>query len=286
VTTEPANPPSYDSETRSLANAARWERLRSVGTWLALAAVGLLIGWAFTSIQVDFSRFSVGFGKGMDTLSQMFPRSRSDWAYDRALLFSRDLITASEETIQMAIVGTVIGSIAALPISFLAARTGMLPRSFSTLIKTFLNIGRAVPTIVWALIAVSGFGLGVTAGAVAVSFVTFIGLGKLFAEALEGVAQGPVEAVRAVGGSPAQVFVYAMLPQVFPQYLSTTLYTFEYNVKDSFIVGIVGAGGLGQLLMQSFSYFKWLDAGAIIFVLVVLINLSDYGSYRLRLLLA
>ena len=77
-----------------------------------------------------------------------------------------------------------------------------------------------------------------------------------------------------------------MLPQVFPNYLSVTLYTFEYNLKDSFIVGIVGAGGLGSQLYQAMQHFRWQDAGLIVALLIVMINIVDYGSYRLRAILA
>ena len=139
-----------------------------------------------------------------------------------------------------------------------------------------------MPTIVYALIVVSAIGLGPSAGAIAIAFVTFISLAKLYAESLESVAPGPLEAVKASGGNAAQVFVFGMLPQVFPLYLSTTLYSLEYNLKDSFIVGIVGAGGLGQELYNAINLFKLLDAGVIIALLIVLVNLVDYASYRVR----
>jgi len=212
----------------------------------------------------------------------MMPYSLSGLRHDRSVVLHETFLTAFAETIQMALAGTAAGALLALPVSFLAARTGALPRWFSSSIKTLLNIGRAVPTIVYALIAICAVGLGKAAGATAIAIVSFIGLSKLYAEALESVSQGPVEAVRAAGGSPAQVFVYAMLPQVFPHYLATTLFTLEYNLKDSFIVGIVGAGGLGQELLEDIQLFQWLDAGVIIAVLIVMINLVDYFSYLTR----
>jgi phosphonate transport system permease protein len=144
-------------------------------------------------------------------------------------------------------------------------------------------MSRAVPTMIYALLMISAVGLGKAAGAMTIAFVSFIALAKLYAEALESVSQGPVDAIRAVGGNAVQVFIYGMLPQVFPHYLAITLYTFEYNIKDSFIVGIVGAGGLGYVLLQSMQLFKWLDAGVVIALLIVIINIVDYGSYRLRL---
>ncbi len=241
-----------------------------------------VIVWAFVGLQFDFSHLGVGIQRQSEQLKHLFPHTHADWRYDLKLL--PDLWEPLVTTIQMAIVGTTVGALLAFPVSFLAARTGSVPRPLSALLKTFLNIARAIPTIVYALMAVSFIGLGASAGAAAISFVTFISLSKLYAEGLENVAVGPIEAVRAVGGSAPQVFVYGMMPQVFPLYLSTMLYSLEYNIKDSFVVGIVGAGGLGFALSNAINLYKWPDAGVIIFFLILLVNAVDYLSYRVRLI--
>ncbi len=247
---------------------------------LALAAIGLVV-WSFIGLQFDFTHFQTGVGAGVNYVGRMFPHKHADWNYDLDIL--KDLWAPFLTTVQMAVVGTVLGGILAFPASFLAARTGSIPRPVSALIKTYLNVSRAVPTIVYALIVVSAIGLGPSAGALAISFVTFVSLAKLWAESLESVAAGPIEAVRASGGNAAQVFVFGMLPQVFPSYVSTSLYSLEFNLKDSFIVGIVGAGGLGFQLYNAINLFKLLDAGVIIALLIILVNLVDYLSYRVRL---
>ena len=239
------------------------------------------IVWAFMGLGLDFSRLRHGIRAGGHYVFLMFPQSVSDWRYDLSLRDS--LWEPFLDTIQMAVVGTVLGALAALPVSFFAARTSSLPRLLTGAIKSYLNMSRAVPTMIYALLMISAVGLGKAAGAMTIAFVSFIALAKLYAEALESVSQGPVDAIRAVGGNAVQVFIYGMLPQVFPHYLAITLYTFEYNIKDSFIVGIVGAGGLGYVLLQSMQLFKWLDAGVVIALLIVIINIVDYGSYRLRL---
>lgn len=254
-----------------------------VSSFICLLLVAALVIWCFVSIDLDFSRTLTGLSKGMVSVRRMIPTSPADFGYDRQLVTSSTIRTSFAETIQMAVVGTVTGALLALPMSFLAARTGSTPRWFSGAVKTFLNIGRAIPTIVYALVAIYAVGLGKATGAIAIGFVSFIGLAKLYAEALESVSPGPIEAVRAAGGNSFQVFVYGMLPQVFPHYLATTLFTFEYNLKESFIVGIVGAGGLGQELFESIQLFQWKDAGVVIGLLIVLINLVDYFSYRVRL---
>jgi len=252
-----------------------------LGRLLLAALVLALIAWSFVGLQFDFTHFRTGVRSGAEHVGRMFPHKRADWRYDLAL--GRDLWAPFLTTVQMAVVGTTLGALLAFPASFLAARTGSIPRPVSALLKTYLNVSRAVPTIIYALIVVSAIGLGPSAGALAISFVTFVSLAKLWAESLESVAAGPIEAVRAAGGNAAQVFVFGMLPQVFPSYLSTTLYSLEYNLKDSFIVGIVGAGGLGFQLYNAINLFKLLDAGVIVALLIVLVNLVDYLSYRVRL---
>ncbi len=261
----------------------RDERSRVVGTLLRLLGLALvlaLIVWSFAGLQFDFSHFGTGLGVSLSYVAQMVPRSRADWRYDLSL--RHDLAEPLATTIQMAVAGTTLGAVLAFPISFLAARTGSLPPLLSGLFKTYLNISRAIPTMIYALLAINAIGLGAPAGAPAIAIASFVSLGKLYAEALESVSPGPVEAVRAVGGGPAQVFVYGMMPQVFPLYLSTTLFTLEYNIKDSFIVGIVGAGGLGFELLNNIRLFKWLDTGVIVALLILLVNGVDYLSYRIR----
>ena len=248
---------------------------------LGIGAIAALIVWSYVGLQFDFTHFGTGLRSGGQYVARMFPHRRVDWTYDLSLL--RDLWEPFLTTVQMAVVGTTLGAIMAFPVSFLAARTGAVPRPVSALVKTYLNVSRAVPTIIYALIVVSAIGLGPSAGAIAISFVTFVSLAKLWAESLESVSPGPIEAVRASGGNAPQIFVFGMLPQVFPAYLSTTLYSLEYNLKDSFIVGIVGAGGLGFQLYNAINLFKLLDAGVIVALLIVLVNLVDYLSYRVRL---
>ncbi len=247
---------------------------------LTLGAIALIV-WSFIGLQFDFTHFQTGVGAGKAYVGRMFPHKQADWHYDLRIL--KDLWSPFLTTVQMAVVGTVLGGLLAFPMSFLAARTGSIPRPVSALIKTYLNVSRAIPTIVYALIVVSAIGLGPSAGALAISFVTFVSLSKLWAEALESVSAGPIEAVRAAGGNAAQVFVFGMLPQVFPSYVSTILYSLEFNLKDSFIVGIVGAGGLGYELFIDINQFKLLDAGVVIALLIILVNLVDYLSYRVRL---
>ncbi len=275
-------PPSSPSTPPVYGSAPRPSLLAPALNIIGLLAAVALVAWSFIGLQFDFSHLGVGVQRQSEQLKHLFPHTHADWRYDLKLL--PDLWEPLITTIQMAIVGTTVGALLAFPVSFLAARTGAVPRPLSALLKTFLNVARAIPTIVYALMAVSFIGLGASAGAAAISFVTFISLSKLYAEGLENVATGPIEAVRAAGGNAPQVFVYGMMPQVFPLYLSNMLYFLEYNIKDSFVVGIVGAGGLGSALLNAINLYKWPDAGVIIFFLILLVNAIDYMSYRVRLI--
>ena len=254
--------------------------LNRIFSFLFGAALLVFVVWCFIAIGRQVHVTEYGLHHGGDYFARLFPRSRADWRY--ALRLGPDLWQPLIETIQMAVVGTVGGMLLAFPVSFIAARTGSVPGPVIAVVKTFLNMARAVPTLIYALLVIPLAGLGAQTGAIAIGIATFITLAKLYAEALESVAVGPIEAVRSAGGNAPQVFVYAMLPQVFPLYLSTTLYSLEYNLRDSFVVGIVGAGGLGQKLSNAVNLFEWLDAGVIIALVIVLVNIVDYFSYRVR----
>jgi phosphonate transport system permease protein len=257
----------------------------SIGTRVLVSALLVtIVVWAFAGIQFDFTNLHQGLISGRHYMAQMFPHNIAELQYaSRVLIGNWPYLV---QTIQIAIVGTVVGAIPALPLCFLAARTTSLFRPLAVVVKTALNIGRSVPILIYALLTVCIIGLGAPAGAIALAFGSFVMLTKLYAEALESVSPGPVEAVRAVGGSPAQVFVFGMLPQVFPNFISATLYALELNMLSSFVLGFVGAGGIGFNLQNYLRLYQMLDAGVLVFLLIILVNIVDYLSYRIRMLFA
>ncbi len=263
---------------RSLLQISAW----FVGRAVFLTGIVWLGIWSFKGVGFDFTHLRTGLVAGFNYLGQMVPKTSANRKED--LDYLKTLWGPLSETIQMAVVGTVLGAIPALPISFVAARTGSLFRPISVLIKTVLNIFRAVPTLVYALIVVAFVGLGPSAGSLAIASGSFVMLAKLYAEALESVSPGPVEAVKAAGGNGVQTFVFAMLPQVFPNYISATLYAFEFNLAASFVVGIVGAGGIGYELLDNIQRYQLLEVGVLIMILVIIVNMVDYLSYRIRVL--
>lgn len=272
-----------NSEAAYAAGASRPPSL--LGTLLrrgvVLAILTAVILWGFSGVPFDFTHFRHGVATAASYVWQMIPHNAAQAHYARASFVGE--WQALLQTIQMAIVGTVMGTLPAFLVSFLAARTTSLFRPLSSLVKTLLNIGRAVPILIYGLIVVAAIGLGPSAGTLAIAVGSFVMLSKLYAEAMESVALGPVEAVKAAGGNPIQVFVFGMLPQVFPNFLSATLYALELNLQASFILALVGAGGIGFDLNQDIQLEKLIPAGVIIAVLIVLVNCVDYLSYRVRL---
>lgn len=247
--------------------------LRSASRFLWPTALLLILWWALRGSEFEASRLIEGLQRSRDYFTQMFPPDLSElpkaW---KALVV----------TLQMAIVGTFVGAAAALPMSFLAARTSALPSWFSATVKTGLNVLRAIPPLIYAVLFVYMVGLGPFPGALGIAVGSFVMLAKLFAEALEGVHPAPIEAVKAVGGSPAQVFVYGMIPQAMPSFLSHTLYAWELNIGAATILGIVGAGGIGFELVARINYFQWHKVATYVLVLVAMVLAADAASYRIR----
>jgi phosphonate transport system permease protein len=251
----------------------RETKRRNLARITAVLLMTGLLAWALVGTEFEPSRLSGAVGRGWSYVREMFP---PDWSVlPKALLSLR-------VTVQMAIVGTFLGFVAALPISFLAARTPAIPHGVSATIKTGLNVLRAIPVMVYAILFVYIVGLGPFTGALGISVGCFVMLAKLFAEALESVHPAPVEAVKAVGGSPVQVFAYGMLPQALPQFLSHTLYAWELNISAATIVGIVGAGGLGYEMSTLMRLFQWSQAIVYVLVLVLMVLLADAVSYQVR----
>lgn len=145
-----------------------------------------------------------------------------------------------------------------------------------------LNILRSVPELVWALILLIAAGLGPFAGTLALAVHTTGVLGRLFADALENMPPAPEATLRINGVQPMAAFFYAALPQILPQLMSYTLYRWENNIRAAAILGIVGAGGLGQMLKYHLSLFQMQQAASVIIAMLVLITLVDGTSFWLR----
>jgi phosphonate transport system permease protein len=186
------------------------------------------------------------------------------------------------QTIEMAILATVFGFAAAFALSFAATRTLVDARALVIVIRRVLELMRAIPQVVLALILVWPFGVGPLAGIVAIATHTTGSLGKLFVELNETTDQRPVEGVRAVGGSWLAQMRYGVVPQVMPGFLSYGLLRFEINVRSSTIIGFVGAGGIGQELKRVIGFNIYEEISAIVILILLIVVGIDLASEQIR----
>jgi len=212
-------------------------------------------------------------------LSEEQARVKQRW-WDNT--FPQTVVGATVETVQMALAGTFLAFLLAFPIGFLAA-ANTTPHPFVYhLTRTVLNFLRTIPDLALGLLFVSAVGLGAFAGTLALFIHTTTVLGKLLSESVENIDEGVVEAIRATGASYPQILAFAVLPQVLPDLISFTLYRLETNIRAASVLGLIGAGGIGYLMNTSFRTFQYQEASAIVLVLIVLVMVVDYASYRLR----
>ncbi|NRR28785.1 phosphonate ABC transporter, permease protein PhnE [Oxalobacteraceae bacterium] len=187
---------------------------------------------------------------------------------------------ATLETLSMSVLGTLLAVAAGMLLALPAAgRFGRAPRA---LVRVLLNALRSVPELVWASILLIAAGLGPFAGTLALAAHTSGVLGRLFADALENTAPLPEQSLRTNGAAPMAAFFYATLPQALPQMLSYTLYRWENNIRAAAILGVVGAGGLGQMLKYHLSLFQMRPAATVILGMLLLVAVVDALSFALR----
>jgi phosphonate transport system permease protein len=186
------------------------------------------------------------------------------------------------ETVQMAILASVLGCAVALPVAFLASRVTAPNRIVMSLDRGLLSVVRAIPDILYALVFVAAIGVGPLPGIAALVLFNIGVVAKLLSETVDGVDRGPIEAAQASAASRTQAVRWAVLPQVLPHYVAYSLYAFELNVRASTVIGIVGAGGIGQLLYTQYQFFAWSNVSVIVIELFVAVLVIELLSIALR----
>lgn len=186
------------------------------------------------------------------------------------------------QTIAMAFLGTLLASIFALMLGFLAARNTMPYMLFRQFIRRFLDILRGVDQLVWGLVFVRAVGLGPLAGVLAI-FVSDTGtLAKLYSEAIENVDRKQVEGVHATGAGPLKVVRYGYLPQILPLFISQSLYFFESSTRGATVLGLVGAGGIGMIIIERFRANMFDQVAFVVLNVLICIYIIDWISARIR----
>ncbi len=251
----------------------------SVGPRLLLLGLAALVVASFVTLNLQWAAlFSPdAAGKMAEFLEGFFPP-------DLSAAFLRKVGFGAFETLSMSLVGTalaaIFGLVLALPASHRSA-TGRITavREGSRLV---LNLLRSIPELVWAAMLVIAAGLGPFPGTLALAIHTTGVLGRLYADALENLPPAPAQALRDNGASAAEAFLYARLPQALPQFLSYSLYRWENNIRAAAVLGVVGAGGLGQLLYFHLSLFHFQQVATVLGAMLLLVGLVDGLSYWTR----
>lgn len=186
------------------------------------------------------------------------------------------------DTLLIAYVGTLVGAISGFVLCFLASANLVRSRAIVFTTRRLLEFCRTVPEIVFALVFVLAFGLGPLPGVLAIAIHTAGALGKQFAEVVENIDSKPVEGVAASGGSWVQIVRFGALPQVLSNFASYALLRFEINVRGAAVMGFVGAGGIGQDLIESVRKFYYTDVSAILLLIIVTVMMIDFVTERVR----
>jgi phosphonate transport system permease protein len=249
---------------------------RSLAIPIGLAAF-LIITWVSISeefgIGLDVQALIADATRGVGIIGELL---NPNWA------FLPRTIEPMIETFQMAVVAAVVGCGLALPISFVASRVTTPNRPVFAAVRAILSVVRAIPDILYALIFVAAVGVGPLAGIAALVLFNIGVVAKLLSETVDGVDTGPIEAGRASGATRMQTVRWSVLPQVLPNYVAYSLYTFELNIRASTVLGIVGAGGIGRLLYREYGLFHWSNVSVIIVELFFLVLAIELISISLR----
>lgn len=232
-------------------------------------------GWLVTEVQVV--SFLTKFSKAQDIVRGLMNPSADVLHIGLILLV---------QTIFLAFMATAFAIPIAFAISFLAARNltraNVWSRSAYLLVRTLMNLTRAVEPLVWALIFISWVGIGPFAGVLALWVHSVAALVKLYSEQIESIDNGPVEAITATGASTLQVLRYGVVPQVIPPFLSFTIYRWDINVRMSTIIGFVGGGGIGYILKPRVDLGAWGEVGTLVILIAVTVWMMDIVSAKIR----
>ena len=242
--------------------------------WPRIGAVALLIYivYACAQMEISWARIEVGLDNAARFFGRMFPPN-----FDRSELLVKGLL----ESLQIAVLATALGIVLALPIGFAAARN-LMPLWVSWPARAVIVMARSFHPVIVAILFVKAVGFGALAGVLALTIASIGFIGKLFTEAIEEISEKQVEAVRATGSPFASVLAYGVLPQVFSRFIGFGTYQLDSNLRNSTMVGIVGAGGIGGTLFAAFQRFDYDFVCAILISIIALIMVGELLASAVR----
>lgn len=237
---------------------------------LPLGGLTFLTFLAFKSCKIDFSDFGEGLLNGTFFLSRMFP---PDWAA------FPEMIQPTFDTLMLAFLGTIFGTILSLFVAFFAS-ANISNRRIRNITRSLISIERSIPELFILLILITAFGLGAIPAIIAIALGCVGMLGKLLADAIEDIPPTLMESVASIGANKLQIITFVVLPEILPNLISYALFRFEINIRLSVLLGAIGAGGIGYELENSFSLLEYHRAfSALIIVLVLVFSIERLSSF-------
>ena len=242
--------------------------------WLVWTGIPLYLILAFGSMDINWGRVIEGIGRGGDFLMSFSqPDFITHWS---------DISAGIVESIVMAVTSTIVGVLISLPVALGAARN-LAPLPIYIFCRGIISVSRALQEIIVAILMVAIFGFGPFAGFITLAFATIGFLAKLLAERIEDINESQSEAIRATGASWPQWIIFGIYPQVLPRLIGLSMYRLDINFRESAILGIVGAGGIGATLNTAFDRYEFDTAAAIILIIIALVLMAEYASSWLRI---
>ena len=251
--------------------------LKPQWSWKTLTTIGIfsfVLVFVVNDLEINFIKLVTDSSKYFgDILSRMLPPDFSNL---------NELIYAMFETIEIAFLGTFIAIVLSIPLGLFSARN-LAPNYFVYLIcKTIVIFFRAIPEFIIAMILVIAIGFGAMPGVLALGLHTMGFLAKFYAEDIEHINKGPIDALKSSGATKSQIISFGVIPQILPSFVANNLYILDRNVRMATMLGIVGAGGIGYELQSSFRMFEYERVSAIIILIFVTIFIIDYLSSFIR----
>jgi phosphonate transport system permease protein len=261
----------------ALAQPRRWKRPPLIANpWLrwSLYLGGLVyLAAAVSTLDINWERIGEGLSQGT--------RFLEGFLVPDFTTRSRDIWRGMEESLTMTVTSTVVGCLISIPIGLGAARN-IAPLPVYAICRAIIALSRAFQEVIIAILFVAMFGFGPFAGFLTLSFATIGFMAKLLAEDIEDINEAQAEAIRATGANWWQVINYGIQPQVLPRLIGLSLYRLDINFRESAVIGIVGAGGIGATLNTAMQRYDYDTAGAILIMIILIVLAAEYASSHLR----
>ena len=265
------------SATAATTYPSTWRRPPLIkSTWLRFAIYGGALVYvivAVGAIDVNWARLAEGSARGARLLTGFFtPNFTSRWS---------DIVQGMQESLSMTVTSTMVGILISIPIGVGAARN-LSPLPVYLVCRAIIAVSRTFQEVIIAILFVAMVGFGPFAGFLTLSFATIGFLAKLLAEDIEDIDSGQAEAIRSTGASWLQLVNYAVQPQVMPRLIGLSLYRVDINFRESAVVGIVGAGGIGATLNTALSRYEYDTAAAVLILIIAIVMFAEYSSSLIR----